>query len=78
VNASQAVGRELTVEGLNRTTAYFWRVRGRNAAGTGSWSEDRFTTTDRAPRRYYIKDHLGSIRAVVDPDAPGTGIEQLR
>ena len=42
------------------------------------WTTGAFTTTDRAPRRYYIKDHLGSIRAVVDPDASGSEDEQLR
>jgi len=28
-------------------------------------------------RRYDVKDPRGSIRAVVDPDAPGTGIDPL-
>lgn len=28
-------------------------------------------------RRYDVKDPLGSIRAVVNPDTPGTGIEPL-
>ena len=66
------------VGSLTKGTTYHWRVRATNAAGTGLWSEDRFTTIDRAPRRYYIKDHLGSIRAVVDPDASGSEDEQLR
>jgi hypothetical protein len=33
--------------------------------------------TDRADRRYYVKDHLGSIRAVVDPDASGTETDKV-
>jgi len=77
VNAPTAEDRQVTVEGLSRTTAYHWRVRGTNAGGTGSWTRGVFTTTDRAARRYYVKDHLGSIRAVVDPDAPGTGAEKV-
>jgi len=31
VNAPAAEGRQVTVEGLSRTTAYHWRVRGTNA-----------------------------------------------
>jgi len=34
-------------------------------------------STDRAARRYYVKDHLGSIRAVVDSEAPGTGAQKV-
>ena len=78
LDAPTAGDRTLTVEGLSRATAYHWRVRGTNAGGTGTWTTGAFPTTDRAPRRYYIKDHLGSIRAVVDPDASGSEDEQLR
>jgi len=77
VNASTAADRQVTAEGLSRTTEYHWRVRGTNAGGPGTWTRGVFTTTDRAARRYYVKDHLGSIRAVVDPDAPGTGAEKV-
>jgi len=77
VNALAAAERQVTAEGLNRTTTYHWRVRGTNAGGTGSWTRGVFTTTDRAARRYYVKDHLGSTRAVVDPDAAGSENEQL-
>jgi len=65
------------VGSLPKGTAYDWRVRGTNAGGTGTWTRGVFTTTDRAPRRYYVKDHLGSIRAVVDPDAPGTETDKV-
>jgi hypothetical protein len=48
-------------------TTYWWRVRATNAGGTGYWSAARPMTTEEAPpRRYYVKDHLGSVRAVVD------------
>jgi hypothetical protein len=66
VNAQAVAERQVTVEGPSRTTAYHWRVRGTNAGGTGTWTRGVFTTTDRAARRYYVKDHLGSIRAVVN------------
>jgi len=77
VNALAAADRQVTAEGLSRTTAYHWRVRGTNAGGTGSWTRGVFTTTDRAARRYYVKDHLGSIRAVVDPDAAGSETDKV-
>ena len=77
-NTTGQSAQHLEVGSLTKGTTYHWRVRATNAAGTGPWSEDRFTTIDRAPRRYYIKDHLGSIRAVVDPDGSGSEDEQLR
>jgi RHS repeat-associated protein len=56
------------VDTLSRyETEYWWRVRAHNASGTGPWSAVRpITTRDAPPRRYYIKDHLGSVRVVVD------------
>jgi len=62
VNAPTAEGREVTIEGLSRTTAYHWRVRGTNAGGTGTWTRGVFTTADRAARRYYVKDHADGGR----------------
>ncbi|HHP7238397.1 fibronectin type III domain-containing protein [Longibacter sp.] len=62
VNAPAAENRQVTVEGLIRTTAYHWRVRGTNAGGTGSWTRGVFTTTDRAPRHYYLKAYTRRSR----------------
>jgi RHS repeat-associated protein len=67
----------LEVGALAKGTNYHWRVRAQNATGPGAWSERSFQTIDRAPRRYYVKDHLGSIRAVVDPDASGSETEKV-
>ena len=62
---------------LTKGTPYQWRVRAHNAGGPGLWATSTFTTTDRAVQRYYLKDHLGLIRAVVDPDAAGTEMEKV-
>jgi len=61
------------VSQLSRATTYDWRARGMRAGRPGSWTSGAFTTTDYAARWYCVKDHLGSIRAVVNPDALGSG-----
>jgi RHS repeat-associated protein len=67
----------LEVGALAKGTTYHWRVRAQNATGPGAWSTRSFQTIDRAPRRYYVKDHLGSIRAVVNPDAAGSETDKV-
>ena len=53
---------------LSYSTTYFWRVRARNVAGTGSWSQVRvFTTIMQSPAQVFL-----STPANNSPDEPTT------
>lgn len=42
-------GLQIEVSGLTEGTEYFWRVRGKNTAGTGDWSAVQSFHTNRTP-----------------------------
>ena len=61
-----------TVNTLTTVTQYFWRVRGVNDCGTGSYSQDDFTTANISCTTYNSSDTPVSI-----PDANSAGVNSV-
>jgi hypothetical protein len=67
VDTSGLPGTALSLNSLSGNTDYFWRVRGRNGAGSGSWSEARaFRTASQ--------QSIPSVTSLSSPADSATGV----
>ncbi len=67
VNTTDQITTSVRAENLGNSTTYFWRAAGRNAGGTGPWSDVwRFTTVPAPPLAPVLLTPLNHAKAVAD------------